>query len=88
MIQKWVMGIEQLAVIATRFPHSAYAGLVLCLNAEWQNICQTVPDVGPSLTPVENALARSSCLQFFASKDPLTTNSEHSLEMELRPEDW
>ncbi|KAL7478752.1 hypothetical protein ACHAW6_004528 [Cyclotella cf. meneghiniana] len=29
MIQKWVMGIERLAAIATRFPHSAYAGLVL-----------------------------------------------------------
>ncbi len=56
MIQKWVTGIKQLAAVTTRFPHSAYAGLVLCLSAEWQYICQTVPDVGPSLTPVENAL--------------------------------
>ncbi|KAL7477167.1 hypothetical protein ACHAW6_002998, partial [Cyclotella cf. meneghiniana] len=56
MIQKWVTGIERLATIATRFPHSAYAGLVSCLSAKWQYICRTVPDVGPSLTPVENAL--------------------------------
>ena len=56
MIQKWVMGIKRLAAVATRFPHSASAVLVLCLSAEWQYICRTVPDVSPSLKPVENAL--------------------------------
>ncbi|KAL7476290.1 hypothetical protein ACHAW6_002170 [Cyclotella cf. meneghiniana] len=56
MIQKWVTGIVHLAAVATRFPHSAYAGLVLCLSMKWQYICQAVPDVGPSLMPVENAL--------------------------------
>ncbi|KAL7477235.1 hypothetical protein ACHAW6_003052 [Cyclotella cf. meneghiniana] len=56
MIQRWVKGIERLAAVATRFPHSAYAGLVSCLSAEWQYICRTVPDVGPSLAPIENAL--------------------------------
>ena len=40
----------------TRFPNSAYAGLVSCLSAEWQYICRTVPDVGPLLAPVEQAL--------------------------------
>ncbi|KAL7476750.1 hypothetical protein ACHAW6_002593 [Cyclotella cf. meneghiniana] len=56
MIQKWVTGIKRLAAIATRFPHSAYAGLVSCLSAEWQYICRTVTGIGPSLTMVENAL--------------------------------
>ncbi|KAL7475381.1 hypothetical protein ACHAW6_002106, partial [Cyclotella cf. meneghiniana] len=42
MIQKWVTGIKRLAAIATRFPHSAYAGLVSCLSAEWQYICRTI----------------------------------------------
>ncbi|KAL7474892.1 hypothetical protein ACHAW6_000837 [Cyclotella cf. meneghiniana] len=56
MIQRWVMGIERLAAIASRFPHSAYAGLVSCLSAEWQYICQTVPEAGPCLALVENAL--------------------------------
>ena len=56
MIQRWVTGIERLAAIVTRFPHSAYAGLVSCLSAEWQYICRTVPDVGPLLAPVEQAL--------------------------------
>ncbi|KAL7475669.1 hypothetical protein ACHAW6_001578 [Cyclotella cf. meneghiniana] len=56
MIQKWVTGVEQLAAVASRFPHSAYAGFVLCLSVKWQYICRTVPDVGPSLVSVENAL--------------------------------
>ncbi|KAL7475353.1 hypothetical protein ACHAW6_001276 [Cyclotella cf. meneghiniana] len=56
MIQKWVTRIKRPAVIATRFPHSAYAGLILCLSAEWQYICRTAPDVRQSLVPVENVL--------------------------------
>ena len=56
MIQRWVTGIERLAAVTSRFPHSAYAGLVSCLSTEWQYICQTVPYVGSSLLPVENAL--------------------------------
>ncbi|KAL7478785.1 hypothetical protein ACHAW6_004562 [Cyclotella cf. meneghiniana] len=57
MIQKWVTGIERLVSVMTRFPHSAYAGLVSCLSAEWQYICRTVPDAGPCLMPVEQALS-------------------------------
>ncbi|KAL7477805.1 hypothetical protein ACHAW6_003596 [Cyclotella cf. meneghiniana] len=57
MIQKCYMGIKHLANVATRFPHSAYAGLASCLSAEWQYICRTVPDVGPSLALVENTLS-------------------------------
>ncbi|KAL7488749.1 hypothetical protein ACHAW6_014342 [Cyclotella cf. meneghiniana] len=56
MIQKWVTRIKRPAAIATRFPHSAYTSLVSYLSAEWQYICQMLPDVGPSLVPVENAL--------------------------------
>jgi hypothetical protein len=56
MVKKWVHGVEKLAAVATRFPHSAYAGLVSCLSAEWQYVCRTVPDAGPSLAPVEDAL--------------------------------
>ncbi|KAL7477130.1 hypothetical protein ACHAW6_002961 [Cyclotella cf. meneghiniana] len=58
MIQKWVTGIKWLASIAIRFPHSAYPGLVSCLSTEWQYICWTVPDAGPHLMPMEQALHR------------------------------
>ncbi|KAL7481876.1 hypothetical protein ACHAW6_007543 [Cyclotella cf. meneghiniana] len=56
MIQKWFTEIELLAAIANRFPYSMNACLVSYLSAEWQYICQTVPDVGPSLAPVEHTL--------------------------------
>ena len=35
MMDAWVHGINSLASIATRFPHSAYARLISCLMAEW-----------------------------------------------------
>ncbi|KAL7475280.1 hypothetical protein ACHAW6_001201, partial [Cyclotella cf. meneghiniana] len=71
MIQKWVMGIKRLAAIATRFPHSAYTGLVSCLSAEWQYICRTIPDVGPSLVPVEQALRTKFLPAITGFTDPI-----------------
>ncbi|KAL7475251.1 hypothetical protein ACHAW6_001169 [Cyclotella cf. meneghiniana] len=56
LVEKWVLGIKRLSAVALCFPHSAYAGLVSCLSAEWQYICRAVPDVGPLLAPVEDAL--------------------------------
>ncbi|KAL7479439.1 hypothetical protein ACHAW6_005204 [Cyclotella cf. meneghiniana] len=55
MIDTWVYGVNSLASVATRFPHSAYAGLVSCLMAEWQYICRIVPNIGPLLQPIEDA---------------------------------
>ena len=46
----------KLAAIATHFPHSAYAGLVSCLAAEWQYVCRIVPNIRPLLAPIEHAL--------------------------------
>ncbi|KAL7474337.1 hypothetical protein ACHAW6_000312, partial [Cyclotella cf. meneghiniana] len=76
MIQKWVTGIERLVAVATRFPYSAYTGLVLCLSAEWQYICRTVPDAGPCLAPVENAL----CTKFL----PAVLGIDEPINNELR----
>ncbi|KAL7474397.1 hypothetical protein ACHAW6_001467 [Cyclotella cf. meneghiniana] len=56
MIQKWVTEIKQLAAITTRFPHSAYAGLILCLSAEWQYICQKVPDCLPAVLGIDGPI--------------------------------
>jgi hypothetical protein len=35
MMQKWVSEAEQLAIVALRYPQSAYVGLVSCLQANW-----------------------------------------------------
>ncbi|KAL7474906.1 hypothetical protein ACHAW6_004615, partial [Cyclotella cf. meneghiniana] len=71
---RWVTGIERLAAVASRFPHSAYAGLVSCLSAEWQYICQTVPEVGPSLAPVENALRTKFIPAILGINGPIDDN--------------
>ena len=42
-VKKWVAGIGILAPIRSRFPQTAYAGLVLSLQAEWQYLCRVVP---------------------------------------------
>ncbi|KAL7474659.1 hypothetical protein ACHAW6_000621 [Cyclotella cf. meneghiniana] len=47
MIQRWVTEIERLVAVATRFPHSAYAGMY---------ICRPVSCGGPRLALVEQAL--------------------------------
>eukprot|EP00804_Cyclotella_cryptica_P030345 CCRYP_011879-RA/>CCRYP_011879-RA protein AED:0.25 eAED:0.29 QI:0/0/0/1/0.5/0.33/3/0/197 len=44
-------GMEWLAKVA-----SAYAGLVNCLQAEWQYLCRVEPEVGPHMKPVDVAL--------------------------------
>jgi hypothetical protein len=41
-VKKWVGGIGILARIASRFPQTAYAGLVLSLQAKWQYLCRVV----------------------------------------------
>ncbi|KAL7474735.1 hypothetical protein ACHAW6_000694 [Cyclotella cf. meneghiniana] len=71
MIQKWVTGIKRLAAIATRFPHSSYTSLVSCLSAEWQYICRMVPDVGPRLMPVEQALRTKFLPEITGFTDPI-----------------
>ncbi|KAL7477593.1 hypothetical protein ACHAW6_004462 [Cyclotella cf. meneghiniana] len=55
-IESWVQGVNKLAAIATRFPHSAYVGLVSCLATEWQYACRVIPDIGPLLAPIKHAI--------------------------------
>ncbi len=49
-------GTKKLAKVAVRYPQSAYAGFTQSLQAEWQYLCRTVPEVGGFLQPVEDAI--------------------------------
>ncbi|KAL7478123.1 hypothetical protein ACHAW6_003899 [Cyclotella cf. meneghiniana] len=55
MIDTQVHGMNSLACVTIRYPHSAYAGLVSCLMEEW-NICRFVLNIGPLLEPIEETL--------------------------------
>ncbi|KAL7475331.1 hypothetical protein ACHAW6_001261, partial [Cyclotella cf. meneghiniana] len=71
LVDKWVLGIERLSAVALRFPHSAYAGLVSCLSAEWDYLCRTVPDVGPFLVPIKDALRTHFLPAILGRTDPI-----------------
>ena len=71
MVQKWVAGVDKLAKVARRYPQAAYAGLVNCLQAEWQYLCRVEPGVGQHLAPVETALREKFIPALLGTDDPI-----------------
>jgi hypothetical protein len=55
-VQVWVDAIDTLSRIALRYPQTAYAGMVMVLQNEWQYVQRTVPEVGYLFDPVERAI--------------------------------
>jgi hypothetical protein len=54
--EEWADDVRILAGIARKYPQTAYAGLTMSLQAEWQYVARTVPDIGTLLEPVERAI--------------------------------
>ena len=48
--------VKTISMIAGKYPHSAYHGFALSLQAEWQYLCRCVPGVGTHLAPVEQVI--------------------------------
>ena len=44
-VEAWAHGVRVLGKIARRHPHSAYSGLVMPLQLEWQYLQRTVPQL-------------------------------------------
>eukprot|EP00957_Ditylum_brightwellii_P086504 6581866-Ditylum_brightwellii.AAC.1 len=42
-IEQWGKGVKTLATFSLMYPQTAYAGLVMSLQAEWQYLQRTVP---------------------------------------------
>ena len=55
-VDDWADGVKVLAGIAKRYPQTAYAGLTMCLQAEWQYVCRTTSGIGALFAPVEENL--------------------------------
>lgn len=55
-VKVWADGVKTLAKLAIRYPQTAYAGLVLCLQNEWQYVQRTCPSIGFTFAPIETAL--------------------------------
>ena len=59
-VDAWAHRVKVLAKIARRHPQSAYAGLGILIQSEWQYLQRTVPGVGTLMGPIEEAL-REKC---------------------------
>ena len=55
-VANWVHTVEVLARIEVKYPQSAYAGLTMSLQAEWQHLSRAVPGVKGHLQPIEDAI--------------------------------
>ncbi len=55
-VAKLTMAVEALAKVAVKFPQTAYAGFMFCLQNELQYLQCVVADVGPFFEPLERAI--------------------------------
>ena len=55
-VEAWAYGVRVLGKISQRHPQSAYAGLGMSLQLEWQYLQNNVPGVGTLMGPFEDAL--------------------------------
>lgn len=58
-IEAWADGVVILSSIAKRFPQTAYAGLTISLQAEWQHLARTFPGISTLFDPIERAIRKS-----------------------------
>ena len=66
-------GVRVIDKIARRHPQSAYAGLGMLLQLEWQYLQRTVPGVGNLMGPIEEALREKLSPSLFGGED-ITAN--------------
>ena len=59
-LEAWAHGVRVLGKIARQHPQSAYAGLGMPLQLEWQYLQTTVPVVDTLMVPIEEALRDKS----------------------------
>jgi hypothetical protein len=56
-VEQWVDGVTALAIVARRYPQTAYAGLARSLQAEWQYLQRVTPHIEAAFAPLEEAIA-------------------------------
>jgi hypothetical protein len=68
-VAKWAAAVEKLAEIALRYPQTAYAGLAMSLQGEWQYLLRTVPGAGALMGPIEKAIREVFLPALFGEPD-------------------
>eukprot|EP00956_Cyclotella_meneghiniana_P030419 scaffold76449_cov22-Cyclotella_meneghiniana.AAC.1 len=70
-VEMWEKSVRTLAGIAKRFPQTAYAGLTMSLQHEWQYVARTVPGIGHLFAPIERAI-RQHFLPILLGEEAIT----------------
>ena len=55
-VEAWAEAVRTLGQVARRFPHTAYCGVTMSLQSEWQYLQRVVPGTGKYFGPVERAI--------------------------------
>ena len=68
-VESWAHEVRGLAKISRRHPQSAYAGLEMLLQSEWQYLQQIIPGVGTLMGPIEEALREKFFPSLFGGEE-------------------
>lgn len=55
-VNDWIANLQCLATIAKTQPHAAFSALTHGLISKWTYLSRTIPDIGPLLRPLDDAL--------------------------------
>ena len=56
MVEKWVAAVETLAIVAEKYPQTAYVGFTISLQNEWQYVQRVVSDTASFFAPLEQVI--------------------------------
>ena len=82
--QQWADGVMKLGKVASRFPQTAYAGLVRSLQTEWTHLQRVVPGSQAYFDPVEQALTRSFLPRLLETDDANVASLRRLLALPVR----
>ncbi len=59
LVSKWMSAVKTLSVVAKRYPQTAYARFMFCLQNKWQHDQRMVADTAPFFAPLEVEICTS-----------------------------
>ena len=72
-VEAWAHRVRVLVQISRRHPQSAYDGLGILLQLQWQYLQRTVPGVGTLMDPIEEALREKYLPAIFRGRKSTST---------------
>ena len=83
-IEQWVRAVKSLAKVARRYPQTAYAGLALSLQHEWQYLQRVTSGIKDQFVPIEQALVEDFLPALFQASPTSIQAMRGLLELPVR----